>query len=244
VTTASTTEIQKTFTQRGVVDDRSGAGSLIESSFAIHSVSVKTLCLPKRNLYACRVPKLWDETIESHRRVVQDAILDTVAAIISKGGITAVSMARIAEDTGIGRATLYKYFPDVEAILRAWHERQVTRHLAELSELGASTDDPRARLTAVLEGFAQRMRHDHASHLSTLLHSGEHVARAHHALLDFVRDIIADGAGSVFRDDVPPAELAQYCLHALMAASALPTKAAVPRLVDVTLAGLSKRKGR
>ena len=39
-------------------------------------------------------------------------------------------MSQIAEQTGIGRATLYKYFPDVEAILLAWHERQVTGHLA------------------------------------------------------------------------------------------------------------------
>ncbi|WP_376776163.1 TetR/AcrR family transcriptional regulator [Nonomuraea jabiensis] len=35
-------------------------------------------------------------------------------------------MTRIAEKVGIGRATLYKYFPDVEAILTAYHERNVT----------------------------------------------------------------------------------------------------------------------
>lgn len=34
-----------------------------------------------------------------------------------------MTMSRIAEEIGIGRATLYKYFPDVEAILLAWHER-------------------------------------------------------------------------------------------------------------------------
>jgi AcrR family transcriptional regulator len=37
-------------------------------------------------------------------------------------------MSQIAAETGIGRATLYKYFPDVEAILVAWHERQVAEH--------------------------------------------------------------------------------------------------------------------
>ena len=40
------------------------------------------------------------------------------------------------------------------------------------------------------------------------------------------------------RDDVPPDELAAYCLHALSAARSLPSKAAVRRLVTVTLAGL------
>jgi hypothetical protein len=37
---------------------------------------------------------------------------------------------------------------------------------------------------------------------------------------------------------VAPAELAGYCLHALAAAASLPSRAAVHRLVTVTLAGL------
>jgi hypothetical protein len=40
---------------------------------------------------------------------------------------------------------------------------------------------------------------------------------------------------------VPAAELASYALHALGAASVLPSKAAVKRLVAVTLAGLRAR---
>ena len=54
-----------------------------------------------------------------------------------------------------------------------------------------------------------------------------------------IRDLVAEAvqAGDV-RDDVSPDELATYCLHALAAASALPSKAAVHRLVDVTIAVL------
>jgi hypothetical protein len=40
------------------------------------------------------------------------------------------------------------------------------------------------------------------------------------------------------RGDVAPSELADFCLHALGAAAGLPAKAAVARLVTVTLAGL------
>jgi hypothetical protein len=40
------------------------------------------------------------------------------------------------------------------------------------------------------------------------------------------------------RDDIAPAELAAYCMHALAAAGTLRTAAAVGRLVTVTLAGL------
>jgi hypothetical protein len=38
-------------------------------------------------------------------------------------------------------------------------------------------------------------------------------------------------------------ELASYCLHALTAAGTLPSKAAVRRLVTVTLAGLHPPRG-
>ena len=81
------------------------------------------------------VPRLWNDTIQAHRAAVRDAILDTAAALVAEHGVFSVTMSQIAEATGIGRATLYKYFPDVEAILVAWHERQITTHLAQLEEL-------------------------------------------------------------------------------------------------------------
>jgi hypothetical protein len=52
--------------------------------------------------------------------------------------------------------------------------------------------------------------------------------------------LIADAAGrNEVRTDVPPAELAAYCLNALGAAGALPSKAAADRLVTVVMAGLA-----
>jgi AcrR family transcriptional regulator len=68
-----------------------------------------------------------------HRREVRDAILDTMAALVAEHGLLGVTMSQIAEETGIGRATLYKYFPDVEAILLAWHDRQFTAHIGDSS---------------------------------------------------------------------------------------------------------------
>jgi hypothetical protein len=54
-----------------------------------------------------------------------------------------------------------------------------------------------------------------------------------------IRDLLGEtvAAGAV-RDDIVADELATFCLHALAAASTLPSKAAVRRLVTVTLAGL------
>jgi AcrR family transcriptional regulator len=185
------------------------------------------------------VPRLWDETIEAHRRAVRDATLDTTAALVAEHGLASVTMSQIAEQTGIGRATLYKYFPDVEAILLAWHQRQVAEHLAQLAEVRDHARNAGERLKAVLEAYALIVHEHHGSDLAALLHRGPHVARSHEQLRDFVQDLLREGTASgEVRDDVAPEELASYCLHAVAAARGLPSKAAVQRLVTVILAGL------
>ena len=188
------------------------------------------------------MPRLWSDTIEEHRRDVRAAIMDATANLVAARGLRGVTMSEIAATTGIGRATLYKYFPSVEAILVAWHDNQIRGHLERLAELGDRGDEPVERLAAVLETYAL-IQHEHdASELGRHLHRGEHVARAQRQLIDLIRDLVDDGAASGdLRNDVPSEELARYCLHALAAASNLGSKAAVRRLVAVTLDGLRKK---
>ena len=196
------------------------------------------------------MPKPWNETIEAHRAAVRDAILDTTAALVAERGLTSVTMSRIAEETGIGRATLYKYFSDVEAILFAWHERQITDHLEYLAEVRNRAGDAGERLEAVLEAYAlishgiphHSIHQHHNVELAAVLHRSKQATRADQQLRDMIRDLLNEAAESGdVRDDVAPDELASYCLHALAAAGGLSSKAAVRRLVTVTLAGLRPR---
>ncbi|QIN85283.1 TetR family transcriptional regulator [Rubrobacter tropicus] len=191
------------------------------------------------------MPKLWNETIEAHRRAVREATLDATAALVAERGLLSVTMSRIAEETGIGRATLYKYFPDVEAILLAWHERQVAGHLGHLTEVRDQAVDAGGRLEAVLGAYALISSESHGHHageLAAFLHRGQHVAGTRQQLRDLIRDLLSEGAetGDV-RNDVAPEELASYCLHALGAAGSMPSEAAVRRLVAVTVTGLRPR---
>jgi AcrR family transcriptional regulator len=191
------------------------------------------------------VPRLWDQTIEAHRREVRDAILDTTSALVAEYGLLAVTMSQIAEETGIGRATLYKYFSDVEAILVAWHERQITGHLGHLGEVRDQAASAGERLEAVLEAYAlivHESRGHHDTELAAFLHRDAQVARAQHQVRAMIRGLLSEAAraGDV-RDDLLVEELASYCLHALTAASSLQSKAAVRRLVSVTLGGLRPR---
>ena len=186
------------------------------------------------------MPKLWTETIEEHRRTVHDATLDATAALVREHGLASVTMSQIAAAAGIGRATLYKYFPDVEAILVAWHDRHITRHLRQLAEARDAAAGPAGRLEAVLTAFALIQHQHHDTELPVaLLHRGEHVARAQQQLRDLVSDLLAAGAqAGVVRTDIAPGELASYCLHALTGAGSLPSEAAVRRLLGVTMSGL------
>jgi len=204
-----------------------------------------TVCHLHGGTYTATVPKLWDQTIETHRQAVRDAALDAAAALIAERGLRAVTMSQIADVTGIARATLYKHFPDIEAVLLAWHERVIARHLQILEDVREAAGSPVERLKAVLEAYALIAHDSHGRHdadLAGVLHRDEHVARGEHHLRELLGRVLVDAAadGEV-RDDVAPAELANYCLHAITAASSLPTKAAVHRLVDVTLSGLRPR---
>jgi AcrR family transcriptional regulator len=180
-----------------------------------------------------------DETIEGAPPRGAPRHPGPTAALVAQHGLASVTMSQIAEHTGIGRATLYKYFPDLEAILLAWHQRQLAGHLAQLAQVRDHARHAGARLKAVLGAYALIVHEHHGGQLAALLHRGPRVARAHQQLRDFVRDLLTEGTASgQVRDDVAPEELASYCLHAIAAARHLPSKAAVQRLVTVILASL------
>ena len=195
-------------------------------------------------MYIGVMPKPWNARIEAHRREVRDAILNTTATLVAEHGLHSVTMSRIAEMSGVNRASLYNHFSNVEAILLAWHERQLTNHLRHLAKVRRQAGAAGKRLELVLEAYALACYEHHGTELAALLHRGEHIPRAQQQLSEFIRDLLTESAetGDV-RDDVAPDELAGYCLHALTAASSLRSKAAVCRLVIVTLDGLRPNVG-
>ncbi|MEP7003828.1 MAG: TetR family transcriptional regulator [Chloroflexota bacterium] len=188
------------------------------------------------------MPALWTDSIDSHRHEVREAILNAAAAQVAEQGLLSVTMAQIAEATGIGRATLYKYFPDVEAILSAWHDREIGHHLQHLITLRDQRGTIAQRIEAVLAAYAMgsyQSRRHRETELGAFLHRGERIADPARRLADLVRDLLAEGAKSgVIRTDVASADLASYCLHALAAARDVSSRAAVQKLVAVTVAGL------
>ena len=212
-------------------------------------MSLSTRCVIAQVLvYALSVPKLWTQTVEAHRHEVRHAIMDTTSALVSEQGLRSVTMSEIAEKTGIGRATLYKYFPDVETILYAWHQRHIDAHIEHLTVVRDRASAPTERLESVLAAHALHVhetRSHHDSDIAGLVHRGEHVAHAERQLKDFIEALITDAAKSgTVRIDASPRELTEFCIHAIGAAQDLASKAAVQRLISVTLGALGPHASR
>lgn len=168
--------------------------------------------------------------------------MDAAWALAVQCGPTRLTMSRIAQEAGIGRATLYRYFPDVAAILQARHDNLVLDHLRRLDELRQGPGDAMARLEAVSQAYArlQLMRAQHGTpELATLVHKPEHLRDADLRLLRLFEELLAETAATgKVRGDVAVRELAIYCLSALGAAGSLSSEEAVQRLVSLTLAAL------
>lgn len=189
------------------------------------------------------MPKLWHDSVDQHRTAVRDAALDAVGALVADHGLGPVTMSKVAAAAGIGRPTLYKYFPDVDSLVLAWHERQVTHHLEQLASVRDSATGSIDRLTLVLEAYASIAYKHPQGGSSAKLHSGRHVARGEQQLHVFLQELISEGvAEGHLREDVPAEHLAAYTLSALSSASAMPSESAARRLVRVVLGGL-RRKG-
>lgn len=129
-------------------------------------------------------------------------VMDTTAHLAGEHGPLNVTMSQVAEQAGIGRATLYKYFASVEEILRAWHDRQVSHHLAVLDEIADRDAPPLPRLTDVLGAYAQIRRgrvagHGHPRHgheVAAFLHAGDHLAPAEQRLRRLVEGLLTEAA--------------------------------------------------
>jgi AcrR family transcriptional regulator len=185
------------------------------------------------------VPALWTDTVESHRREVRDAILDAALGLVREQGILGVTMSQIASSAGIGRATLYKYFPDVDAVLAGWHQRHVEEHLARLREARDRAEDPAQQLEVVFHAYASLSGQQAGGEIAAALHRGAHIEGVRAQLRTLLTELIAGAAEQgAARRDVPAEELALFAEHALAAARELDSDEALGRLVRVTLSGV------
>ncbi|MBF0688233.1 MAG: TetR/AcrR family transcriptional regulator [Cellulomonas sp.] len=69
----------------------------------------------------------WQAAVDAHKARYRDRIVDAAVELAATEGASRITMARLAQHAGIGRATLYKYFADVEEALLAHVQRELDR---------------------------------------------------------------------------------------------------------------------
>lgn len=75
----------------------------------------------------------------------RDAILQVARRLFVRQGYTATSVRQIAEEVGIGKATVYHHFPDKQAIILALLKNVTDRQMTIIESLNAEAD-PRRRI--------------------------------------------------------------------------------------------------
>jgi len=146
-------------------------------------------------------------------------------SLVGERGMSDVSMVDVAKHAGIGRATLYKYFPGVEEIVAEFVMRSVRDRQDLLESVVADAADPveaiRAFLSLLLQYFATT-EHRSASAAVSPEQFSPQVGRDVHAAFAQVHELMAQLvvdaqlAGDL-RDDIDPsftARLLQQMLGA------------------------------
>lgn len=147
----------------------------------------------------------WDAAVEAHRARTRQRILDAALELVAERGVAGVAMSHIAARAGIGRATLYHHFPDLESMLLAHMVQEFEDHHRALDAALAELADPVDRLRAFVEAtvayFASGThRHDSAVGASQQLSpAGARVAAelfrgVHARTAQLVREAAAAGA--------------------------------------------------
>lgn len=174
-------------------------------------------------------------------------ILDAAAQLFAEAPYAAVQVEEIARRAGIGKPTLYRYFPSKESLYTEIFDAALTRLESELADAAASTRPPRDQLAAMLiflaaafeqtrtlrvldeekPGHADRWRSLYRARRRTIL---GHVRRA----------IEAGCASGAFRDvdlEVTPALLIGMIRGGLMGAPDAPPERIAAAAIELVLGG-------
>jgi AcrR family transcriptional regulator len=144
-----------------------------------------------------------------------DRILDAAASCVLAYGVDRVTLAEIARRAGVSRPTIYRRWPDTQALLAALLTSRIVRVLRDVPLQGGG----REALVQRIVGVAERLRHDdvvmsvfHSAPELAMVYIAERLGTSQQILINAVAAEleVAQREGSVRAGD--PRQLAAMCL--------------------------------
>ena len=171
-----------------------------------------------------------------------DTLLSAAAEVFSTSGVDA-PVRQITAKAGVGAGTLYRHFPNREALFEAVYRREVEQ-LVELADQLSGCPDPVAALrrwlranvefVATKKGMAAALAIAAGSRTALTTYTADRLTGAVRQLLDRA---IADGA---VRDDIGPGDLLRMLVALCYGSDAPGWQEDVLRLLDVFVDGLCR----
>lgn len=87
------------------------------------------------------MPKIAADSVHEHVARQKAAVIAAAVQLFNERGVRDVTLADIANEVGLARNSLYRYFPDTAHILAAWFRVTITP-LVELSNRIATSGEP------------------------------------------------------------------------------------------------------
>lgn len=143
-------------------------------------------------------------SLRAHQKAVAaDLILEAVSRCLEDTALTDLSFARVAATAGIGERTIYRYFPNKEALLSAWwryHKAKIGQE--EFPDTAAALTAFPRRAFPHFDAEAMLMRG------AVLSAQGREITlQANEARQAAMRKAVRDGVGR----DIAEPELTEFC---------------------------------
>ncbi len=182
-------------------------------------------------VHATSAPHSAQGTLSAQRARTADGIVHAAMGIIATDGIAGLNMSALADAAGVSRQTLYKYFPDVDAVL-AGMAAVGSDGIAELADRLDTLDEPREALRALVAAVLEAAAAGHPSPLvlaAAIPPSAREAVRDHERATEaLVIGLLRRGCTSgAFRADLDPELDGRFIYRATLAAHDLVLEAGV-----------------
>lgn len=172
------------------------------------------------------MPRIRAASIEKHKALTRQALLDAAYQLIDEAETADVSLAEVALSAGIGRTTLYDYFSDRDDLIAALVEDELPVVIGEIIEgvdVSLPIGDQLAELAVRTVEFVATDRvygvilHREVGRMG--LEAQERIRQSHSDLSSTMADLYQRGVEAGIFDALPPALAGRLIQDTIMSAA-------------------------